>query len=165
LIGAEPDRRVALDVLDRLVPLACGKLYVRRGDVVLQIDELLGAASACVGRRDEPQRSHGLFRRYRYRRARDRRAVAVPGAPRGIGTACETFADAFMQLEAAVARANRAFVLHRFTGHVARTQLIVPGSAAGLCMQVHDRAPAAGYANDIASDRACRPRYPFPVGC
>src|SRR5678815_4863948 len=53
LIGAEAQCRVPLDVFDRVIPLACRELDVRRGHVVLQVDELLGPAVARPGRWDE----------------------------------------------------------------------------------------------------------------
>ena len=53
LVGAHAERRVALEMLDRLVALARRERDVGDGDVVLQVDEALGAAGRCG---DGPQR-------------------------------------------------------------------------------------------------------------
>ena len=59
LVGAEAHRGVALDVLDRLIAFARREHDVGRGDVVLQVDELLRPARRSLRRRHEPQRQSG----------------------------------------------------------------------------------------------------------
>ena len=54
LVGAEAHRGVALGVLDRVVALARGEHDVGRGDVVLQVDELLRTALDPARRRHHP---------------------------------------------------------------------------------------------------------------
>ena len=52
LIGTHAERRVALEVLDRLIAFGSRERHVANGDVILQIDECLGA----VVRLHTPQR-------------------------------------------------------------------------------------------------------------
>ena len=54
LVGAEAHRGVALGVLDRVVAFARGEHDVGRGDVVLQVDELLRPAVDPARRRRNP---------------------------------------------------------------------------------------------------------------
>ena len=54
LVGAEAQRRVALDVFDRLEALAHREQQVGRGDVVLQVDELQRCARRSGGMWHQP---------------------------------------------------------------------------------------------------------------
>src|ERR1700681_3393375 len=54
LIGAHPERGVALEMLDRLVTLAHRERDVAHGDIVLRVDEALGAL---VARGHAPERA------------------------------------------------------------------------------------------------------------
>src|SRR5450759_2348229 len=55
LVGAHPERGVALEMLDQFVTLAHGKCDVAYGDIVLQIDEALGALASRGHAPERPQ--------------------------------------------------------------------------------------------------------------
>ena len=84
LIRAQPQGRVAFDMLHRLVTFAGGQLDIGRGDIELHIDKLLGRPAGRLGVRRKKQR---LLRRLRAvlhpRWGRIRRTVAKACAPSG----------------------------------------------------------------------------------
>ena len=87
LVGAHAERRVALEMLDRLIAFARGERDVVDGDVVLPVDEALRALRAA---RDAPQRQRrsardgdGLRGREAARAAREAR-LRARREPRGV---------------------------------------------------------------------------------
>ncbi len=158
LVGAEAHRGVALHVLDRAEAFARGERDVGGRDVVLQVDERLGAAAGGRGRRHEPQRQQRLFCRIVETELRQRVAAAraEPCEPRRLDARREPLRQARAKREAAVARARRALGLHRGPRHEARARLVEARLAAGLRVQVHRRAPAARDREQVAVQR--RPR-------
>ena len=150
LIGAHAEGGVTFQMLHRVIALALGESEILGGDVVLQIDEALAAASA--GERHRPQRFQwrlgevvttrcaGTGRRREARHARR-------FCPRLLA-----FAQAIAEGEAAPRRACRALCLTGLVGHEARNALVVAELSLGLGEQMHGGVPAARHAQQIAVD-------------
>ncbi len=158
LVGAEAHRRVALDVLDRAISLARGERDVGRRDVVLQVDELLGAASRRHVRRHDPERRERLFRRIVDDGRVRRRAIAEAGEARRFGARRKAFGNARAEREGPVAGAGRALGLHRRARHEARPVVVETRLASRLRVQMDDRAPPAGHRHEVARNGGRRAR-------
>ena len=94
LVGAEAQRRVALDMLDRVVVLAHRQRDVGRSDVVLEIDEGLGAMpfAQTVGHAHQGQCGFAMwawavwcYGRYGFRRAGQQRRHGLDGLRQCVG--------------------------------------------------------------------------------
>ena len=149
LVGTHAGRRVALEMLDREVALAHGERDVGRGDVVLQIDEALGA-TARRRRWDFPQGPHraglgfgGLWRGAGL-------SLAEARFFRRLGARREPLAQARAQRRGAGGGARRTLGLDRGSGHEGEAVGVVTGVAARLREQVDRRAPAARDAHQVA---------------
>ena len=151
LVGAETQRRIALHMLHGLIAFAGGKLYVRRGDIRLQVDELfrgpahgllVGHEVQCPGRR--------LGRLSRIRSGEGGLAIAKPGARRSQCTCGCAFLDAFPQRSFACDRAGAKTALSQGAGEECRRRTAPPWPGAGLGAEVQGGAPAAGLRDQVA---------------
>ena len=177
LIGAEAERGVALDVLDRLEALAHGLLDAGGRHVVLEVDELLGRAARRLDVRRDEQR-HRLRAR-RVRAARGGHALRAAGAVAGLaardapvrrdrqglgggaarhGRRLAARAEAVAQaLGQAVVAEHAAAVEARLDARRRRHEaerLVAPGRpTARVAGQVHRRTPAAGGGDGVALEQ------------
>ena len=151
LVGAHAHGGVALEMLGRAVALAHGERHVGDGDIVLEVDEVLGAAAPDDRGGDDPERPQGrLLLRRRFRRPA---RPAFPGKA-GLGGGFEPGLEAPSQTvgksERAGGGAHRALGLSRAVGDKAGQRVVVAELAARLGEQVDRRVPAPRDAHQVA---------------
>ena len=150
LIGAEAQGGVALDVLDRLEALAGGQLDTGGGDVVLQVDKLLGRTRRWLVMRHLEQRQGRLFHAHSdLRQAGGNRLEAGFGSRRY--TRLETIGQGITQAKHAIHRASAQTLLEAALARHKGQNIFTPGRpATQVRSQVHHRAVTAGADDQIA---------------
>ena len=156
LIGAEAQRGVTLDVLDRLEALAGGQLNTCCGDVVLQVDKLLGRTRRRLVVRHLEQRQGRFFQTDSdLRQAGGNRLEAGFGSRRY--TRLETIGQGITQAEHTIYRTGTQALLEAALAWHKGQNIFTPGRpAAQVRGQVHHRAVAAGADDQIAVEHFTR---------
>ena len=162
LVGAHAGGGVALDVLDRLEALAHGQAQILGGDVVLEVDESLGA-----GRGDVARHGPGRLQRFlrwladgRYGRLR-RLEARFPG---GLRPGPRTLGEARGQRKGTVAGTGRALRLEGLVRHEGSGIAVEAQLAARLREQVDRRVPAARDQQAVAAQPRGLARNAAAVG-
>ena len=147
LVRSHAERRVPLQVLDRLITLARRQGDVVGGDVVLQVDEALGTR----GRgRNGPERLQ-CTARLRHRARCSQRDGSADARTLGRSDAgAVAFDQRGRQVEAAIGGPGRQDGQRRRVGHEGGKRIVVAQLAACLREQVHRGIPAARYADQVA---------------
>ena len=159
LVGAHAERRVALQVLDRGIAFARRQRDVGRRHVVLQIDEVLGAALGVAGRRHRLVGAGRLLRSDGGPRCLGGASAGPePGARRGIGARRPALGQTAVEGQGAVGGAGRTRRLGGRRRHEAGMGGVEAQPPARLGKQVGRRVPAARHAQQVARDAPRRAR-------
>ena len=149
LVGAHPQRGVALEMLDRLVALAHGERDVAHGDVVLQVDKSLAAP---VSRGNAPERAQSPGRNGLGVRCGIRSGSTKTSLRRRVETGTMTVRQRAAHIGASVHAACGHDRQRRALGHERGQRFIVAQAPACLGKQMHRGIPAARHANQVAVD-------------
>ncbi len=151
LVSTEAQCGVTLDVLDRLEAFAGSDLDTGRGDIVLQVDKLLGRTLGGLVVRDLEQRDAGfldaLF---------GLRHAAADCLEAGLGSRCgarfEAVGECIAKGEHAIHCASAGALLEALARHKGQEVFTPDRATAKVRCQVHYRAVTAGAGDQIAID-------------
>ena len=144
LVGRHAERGVALDVLRRAEAFARRELDVRRGDVVLEVDEGLAAAAGDLPERARPERLVGDLSVPCLRLEAARRRRLRPGD--------RTLGEAAGEREAAIGAAGDRHARRQASGHESRKPFVPDRPAPEMRGEMDGRVPAARHGEEIAVD-------------
>ena len=156
LISAEAQRGVAFDVLDRLEAFTRSQLDTSGGDVILQVNKLLGRTRRRLVVRHLEQRQGRFFHAHgNLRQAGGNRLETGFGSCRY--TRLETIGQSITQAEHAIDRTRAQALLEATLAWHKGQNIFTPGRpAAQVRGQVHHRAVTAGADDQIAVEHFAR---------
>ena len=152
LVGTHAQRRVSLDVLDRLVAFSRGDEDICGSRVSLEVDEALARSPSRLPPGHDPSRPSTALLDIARRRCWRRRRLPVPktGASGGFSPGYPALGKAVPKAKCAVARAGRAFGLSRAAWHEARLLIVEAQLSTGLRVEPRRRVPPSRHRQQVA---------------